>query len=76
MNKITHPKRKLFSVRVYFPDDIFLLRLEKIADVMGLSVSGASGVAIRYGLPEVEKMAAKIESNKLENKQNVATKKK
>jgi len=65
-NKIIYPKQKIFSVRVYFPDDILLVRIGKIADVMGLSISGASGVAIRYGLPELEKMVEKIKSDKSE----------
>jgi len=53
-------KKKLVAIKMYFEDETIPKRIEKLAKNMGLSVSSASGMIIRYGLPEMEKAVKKI----------------
>lgn len=55
-----HKSRKKIALKIYFSDDVLMKRVEKLADDMGLSVSSAGGMIIRYGLPVLEKTVQKI----------------
>lgn len=52
--------KKLYPVKMYFEDEKIPVRIAKLAKGMGLSVSSAAGMVIRYGLPELEKAVKKI----------------
>jgi len=47
-------KQKLISIRVYFDEDVIPKKIEVLAKKMGLSVSSATGMMIRYGFPQFE----------------------
>lgn len=60
--------KKLVPVKAYFEDDQIPERIKKLSEGMGLSVSGAVGMIIRYGLPELEKAVSKITEEDNEHK--------
>jgi len=60
--------RSLYSIKVYLDDKELSERIEKLALDMGLSLSSAGGMIIRYGLPEMEKAVEKIRGQEHEAK--------
>lgn len=58
--KTQNKKRKLIQVAMYFEDDVIPKQLEKLAKGMGMSVSSAAAMVVRYGLPHVKDAVKKI----------------
>lgn len=63
--------RDLHSIKVYLDDKELVNRIEVLAENMGLSLSSAGGMIIRYGLPEMEKAVEKITRQDSEQKKKI-----